>query len=74
MSGCSLSSAIEATAARFQVDAKTVRKWRDRFPTEGAAGLVDRSSRPPLAPQGRRRMVDCVVERGWTSDRHGGSS
>jgi transposase-like protein len=22
---------IEATAERFQVDAKTVRKWRDRF-------------------------------------------
>ena len=26
---------IEATAERFQVDAKTVRKWRDRFLTEG---------------------------------------
>ena len=37
---------IEATADRFQVDAKTVRKWRDRFRAEGPAGLVDRSSRP----------------------------
>ena len=27
--------AIEATAERFQVDAKTVRKWRDRFLAEG---------------------------------------
>ncbi len=35
---------IEATADRFQVDAKTVRKWRDRFLTEGVPGLVDRSS------------------------------
>ena len=26
---------IEATADRFQVDAKTVRKWRDRFLAEG---------------------------------------
>jgi transposase-like protein len=37
---------IEATAERFQVDAKTVRKWRDRFLAEGEAGLEDRSSRP----------------------------
>jgi transposase InsO family protein len=41
---------IEATAERFQVDAKTVRKWRDRFLTEGAAGLLDRSSRPHHSP------------------------
>ena len=34
---------IEATAERFQVDAKTVRKWRDRFLAEGDAGLFDRS-------------------------------
>ena len=31
---------IEATAERFQVDAKTVRKWRDRFLAEGEAGLL----------------------------------
>ena len=37
---------IEATADRFQVDAKTVRKWRDRFVAEGPEGLLDRSSRP----------------------------
>ena len=29
---------IEATAERFQVDAKTVRKWRDRRLAEGDAG------------------------------------
>lgn len=41
---------IEATAERFQVDAKTVRKWRDRFVNEGEAGLLDRSSRPKRSP------------------------
>ena len=30
---------IEATAERFQLDSKTVRKWRDRFRAEGVAGL-----------------------------------
>ena len=41
-----------ATAERFEVDAKTVRKWRDRFLAEGGPGLVDRSRRcrgPPGA-------------------------
>jgi transposase-like protein len=41
---------IEQTAERFQVDAKTVRKWRDRFVAEGDSGLVDRSSRPHCSP------------------------
>ena len=31
---------IEATAERFQVDAKTVRKWRDRFIAEGDRRVV----------------------------------
>jgi len=52
---------IEATAERFQVDAKTVRKWRDRFLAEGVAGLEDRSSRPKKSPNRtpftRRREV-----------------
>ena len=34
---------IEQTAERFQVDAKTVRKWRDRFLAEGVEGLQDLS-------------------------------
>ena len=41
---------IEQTAERFQVDAKTVRKWRDRFLAEGLDGLLDRSSRPHHCP------------------------
>jgi transposase-like protein len=50
---------IEATADKFQVDAKTVRKWRDRFLADGDEGLLDRSSRPrhspnKTSPRGRR--------------------
>ena len=41
---------IEAAADRFQVDAKTLRKWRNRYLTEGDAGLLDRSSRPHRSP------------------------
>ena len=53
---------IEATAERFQVDAKTVRKWRDRFLAEGEAGLLDRSCRPHRSPDRtprrlRRRVI-----------------
>ena len=53
---------IEATAERFQVDAKTVRKWRDRYLAEGEAGLFDRSSRPHRSPNRtprscRRRVI-----------------
>ena len=33
-------------AAAFGVDPRTVGKWVNRFRTEGAAGLADRSSRP----------------------------
>jgi transposase-like protein len=42
---------VEQTAERFQVDAETVRKWRDRFLAEGDAGLRDRSSRPHRSPR-----------------------
>ena len=39
-----------AAAERFQVSAKTARKWRDRYLAEGADGLADRSSRPHTSP------------------------
>jgi transposase InsO family protein len=48
---------IEATAERFQVDAKTVRKWRDRFLSEGEVGLQDRSSRPHGSPNRTPRRI-----------------
>jgi transposase InsO family protein len=38
--------AARAVATALGVSAKTVRKWVERFAAEGAAGLVDRSSRP----------------------------
>ena len=65
---------IEATAERFQLDAKTVRKWRDRFLTEGEAGLQDRSSRPHRSPnrtlaRRRKRVVHLRRKRRWGADR-----
>src|SRR5437879_4093913 len=76
MVGCVLERGwtIEATAERFQVDAKTVRKWRDRFVTEGEAGLLDRSSRPHHSPNRtprtcRRRVVQLRRQRRWGADR-----
>jgi transposase-like protein len=57
MVGCVLEQGwtVEATAERFQVDAKTVRKWRDRYLREGQEGLRDRSSRPHSSPGRTRR-------------------
>jgi transposase InsO family protein len=40
------SQAPMAVATAMGVSAKTVRKWVERFATEGVAGLADRSSRP----------------------------
>jgi transposase InsO family protein len=59
---------IEAAAERFQVDAKTVRKWRDRFLSEGDAGLLDRLSRPHSSPNRtpralRRRVIQLRKKR-----------
>ena len=41
---------IVAVAVAQGVAPKTVRKWRDRYAAEGAAGLSDRSSRPHHSP------------------------
>lgn len=67
---------VEATAERFQVDAKTVRKWRDRFVAEGEPGLLDRSSRPHRSPnrtcrQRCRQVVRLREKRRWGADRIG---
>lgn len=64
---------VEATADRFQVDAKTVRKWRDRFLSEGEAGLRDRSCRPRRSPNRtsrptRRRVLRMRRKRRWGAD------
>jgi transposase InsO family protein len=64
---------VEATAERFQVDAKTVRKWRDRFLGEGPAGLFDRSSRPRCSPNRtpvafRRRVLQLRRQHRWGAE------
>lgn len=65
---------IEAAAERFQVDPKTVRKWRDRYLAEGPAGLQDRSSRPRRSPnltprRVRREVVRLRRKRRWGAQR-----
>jgi len=67
---------IETAAQRFQVDAKTVRKWRDRYLAEGDRGLFGRSSRPHRSPnrtsrQLRRRVVWLRQKRWWGADHDG---
>ena len=67
---------IEATAERFQVDAKTVRKWRNRFLAEGPDGLLDRSSRPHRSPNRtrarvRKRVLHLRRTRRWGADHIG---
>ncbi len=64
---------VEQTAERFQVDAKTVRKWRDRFLAEGPVGLEDRSSRPRRSPNRlrrscRRQIIRLRTKRRWGAD------
>jgi transposase InsO family protein len=61
---------VTATAERFQVDPKTVRKWRDRFLAEGDRGLWDRSSRPHRSPNRtprvlRERVIRLRRKRRW---------
>ena len=50
---------VKAVAAALGVTERTVRRWRDRFAAEGAAGLADRSSRPHCSPQ--RLRADLVT-------------
>lgn len=64
---------IEATAERFQIDAKTVTKWRDRFLAEGEVGLLDRSSRPKRSPnqtpaEDCARIVELRLQHRWGAD------
>jgi hypothetical protein len=44
------------------VTGKTVRKWRDRYNAEGAAGLADRSSGPHHSPSRLSRGVEDEIE------------
>jgi transposase InsO family protein len=49
---------VSAVAVALGITPKTVRKWRDRFAAEGAAGLADRSSRPLTSPT---RLDDAAI-------------
>ena len=53
---------VAAVAAALGVDPKTVRKWRDRYAAEGAAGLRDRSSRPHRSPARLAAGVVAAIE------------
>jgi transposase InsO family protein len=53
---------MAAVAAAFGVDAKTVRKWRDRHAKEGEVGLADRSSRPHHSPTRLSEPVEAEIE------------
>ena len=64
---------VAAAAERFQVDAKTVRKWRDRYLAEGEAGLLDRHSRPRTCPgrtpdAKRAEVIELRRRRRWGAD------
>jgi transposase InsO family protein len=64
---------VTVTAERFQVDPKTVRKWRDRFLAQGSDGLEDRSSKPHRSPNRtsrrlRRRVIHLRLKRRWGAD------
>jgi hypothetical protein len=67
---------VEAAAGRFQVDAKTVRKRRDRFLVEGVDGLQDRSCRPHRSPNRtprrlRHKVLRLRRRRRWGADHIG---
>ena len=52
-----------AAAKMFMVAARTAKKWADRFRTEGAAGMADRSSRPHTSPTKISPQVMCQIVR-----------
>lgn len=55
-----------AAAKMFMVAARTAKKWADRFRAEGAAGMVDRSSRPHASPtKTSPQLVQRIVKLRW---------
>lgn len=57
-------------ADRFQVSVSTAKRWADRYRAEGAAGMVDRSSRPLSSPRRtptrtERRIIKVRLARRW---------
>lgn len=67
---------IRRAAERFQASPTTAARWASRYRQEGAAGLVDRSSRPRRCPQQtptrrERRIIGVRVTRRWGPARIG---
>ena len=61
---------LRRAAERFNVSVTTARRWAERYRTQGAAGMADRSSRPHSSPTrtGARvehRVVGLRVSRRW---------
>src|SRR5229473_138294 len=46
---------------RFQISAKTLYKWLDRYRSEGMAGLSDRSRRPHRSPLRTGEQMEAAV-------------
>jgi transposase InsO family protein len=53
---------VQEVASSQGVTAKTVRKWRDRHAAEGAAGLVDRTSKPHRSPTRLAQEAEDQIE------------
>lgn len=53
---------VSAVAEAQGVSSHTVRKWRERFAVEGAAGLADRSSRPRRSPTRLTKPAEQEIE------------
>jgi transposase len=64
--------APQAVARALGVNVKTVSKWGERFRAEGAAGLVDRSSRPHRlrqpTPEATVEQIAALRRQRWTGD------
>src|SRR5687768_7483638 len=61
---------LARAAERFSVSVTTARRWADRYRRLGAAGMVDRSSRPNRCPhqltrRTERRILGLRVSRRW---------
>jgi len=61
---------LRRAAERFQVSPTTAKRWADRYRELGAAGMVDRSSRPHHSPRRtptrvERRIIKVRLARRW---------
>jgi transposase InsO family protein len=67
-----MGQAQKTVASDLGVDVKTVRKWCTRFRAEGAAGLLDRSSRPHRlrqpTPEAIVEQIAVLRRQRWTGD------